>query len=240
LVLWQRKEGKGDFTTGLKPFYRQRGGCGSATLSWARANRRRQRGPAVAMRARWRPASTCVWCVCHWRMGPRSFKMTVSHHSTRPARFHQCKYFFYLFKLPQDCKIQNRTFVSSKIYQSLQHNRLSNEEQLSFWEDVQIPNRMWIRISGCKLSLNLGWIYLGLKLHWKKFGNFHKILACLNIQEYKFRWPYLYAKILCFYISAFWLGLKIKKKDFEFEFQTKLGLYSTNTIDSWEGTVDTL
>jgi hypothetical protein len=71
----------------------------------------------------------------------------------------------------------------------LQGDSLNHKVQFSFWEEDQIPKRIRIKIPGSKLSLNFGLIYWGFKPLWKTFGKFPKILSCLNLEEYKFRWP---------------------------------------------------
>jgi hypothetical protein len=51
----------------------------------------------------------------------------------------------------------------------------------------------------------------------EKIDNFPKILSCLDLPEYEFRWVWLYGKICSFHTSSIGLGLKIKKEGFEFE-----------------------
>jgi hypothetical protein len=48
-------------------------------------------------------------------------------------------------------------FACSKIYQTLQNDKIEDKEQISFWMQVQIRTK----IPGKKLSLNLGQIYWG-------------------------------------------------------------------------------
>jgi hypothetical protein len=63
--------------------------------------------------------------------------------------------FFVYFKLAQICKLPNQTFLSSKILQALYECRLTHYEQPFFWMQVQIQNRVSIKILGSKLLLNL-------------------------------------------------------------------------------------
>jgi hypothetical protein len=51
------------------------------------------------------------------------------------------------------------TILCSKIYKTLQYNRMEDKEQHSFWKQVQIQNRIRTKIPGAKLLLNLSQIY---------------------------------------------------------------------------------
>jgi hypothetical protein len=79
--------------------------------------------------------------------------------------------FFLLFKLSQICKIQIRTFKEYKIHQTMHDGSLNSNEHLWFLKQVQIPNIMWIKILGNKLTLNLGRIYWGFKQLSKNLVN---------------------------------------------------------------------
>jgi hypothetical protein len=105
--------------------------------------------------------ATVVWTdrlVLFIRVGPNALIQLLFQH----------------FKLIWVCKMQKQTFLCSKIYQTLHGNIFNYKEHLSLWEEVEIPNRIWIKIPGSKLSLNLAWIYLGSKLLWKFLVNFPK------------------------------------------------------------------
>jgi hypothetical protein len=49
---------------------------------------------------------------------------------------------FQLFTLPQVCKIQIHTLLCPTRYQNFQGGSLNYKEQLSFLQEVQIPNRI--------------------------------------------------------------------------------------------------
>jgi hypothetical protein len=76
---------------------------------------------------------------------------------------------FLFIQLLVFCKIQKPIFYCSKIYHTLQGSSLNYQEKPSFFENVEIHNRTWIKNLGSKLSLNLGWIYWGFKLVWKNW-----------------------------------------------------------------------
>jgi hypothetical protein len=61
----------------------------------------------------------------------------------------------YFFQNKQNLKIVKTTLLYSKIYQTLQSDRINDKEQLSFWKQVQIPNMTGIKIPVSKLLLNL-------------------------------------------------------------------------------------
>jgi hypothetical protein len=50
--------------------------------------------------------------------------------------------FFHYSKQSCVCKLQNLIFHCSKIYYTLKCGRLNYKERLSFWKQVQIPNRI--------------------------------------------------------------------------------------------------
>jgi hypothetical protein len=61
----------------------------------------------------------------------------------------------YFFQNEQNLKTVKTTLLYSKIYQTLQSDRINDKEQLSFWKQVQIPNITGIKIHVSKLLLNL-------------------------------------------------------------------------------------
>jgi hypothetical protein len=83
----------------------------------------------------------------------------VTYCGNGPAHFFFSKLFFPIFKLSQICKIQKLYLVCSKIHQTLHECSLNGSKQLSTWKQIQIPNIIWTKISGNKLTLILGWIY---------------------------------------------------------------------------------
>jgi hypothetical protein len=64
---------------------------------------------------------------------------------------------------------------------------MDSMKQLSFWKQVQISNRIRIKIPGsqttCEFELNL----CGVQTCLKKSGKFSKIPICLGLPEYEFR-----------------------------------------------------
>jgi hypothetical protein len=66
--------------------------------------------------------------------------------------------FLQLFTLVPTCKIWKGYFKNSKNFQTLHARRWIKKEQISFWEEVQIPNIIWITNSGNKTNLKLVWI----------------------------------------------------------------------------------
>jgi hypothetical protein len=90
------------------------------------------------------------------RWGPESVYTDPPHCSSWAGPNPLIQMLFYLFKHPLNFKIQTAIFHCSKIYQTLQGSRLNYKEQLLFWNDVQITNRIGIKIIGSELSLNLG------------------------------------------------------------------------------------
>jgi hypothetical protein len=146
------------------------------------------------------------------------FVSTISEWGMTPSPNLIIQTFFLFIQLPMFCKIQNLMWHYSKIYKKIHGGSMIYKKHLSFCKKVQIPNRMWIKILGTNLSLNLDWIYWGFKLPWI-FLKFPKILSCHCLHECKFRWPWLYVKNWIFHTRAKWIDLKLKRKDLKFNFQ---------------------
>jgi hypothetical protein len=78
--------------------------------------------------------------------------------SSRLARltfFFNISRFLQLFTLIPTYKIYKGYFKNSKNFQTLHARRIIQKEQISFWEEVQIPNRHRTKNSGTQLHVNL-------------------------------------------------------------------------------------
>jgi hypothetical protein len=60
-------------------------------------------------------------------------------HCSDPTRYQS---FFVFFKYELSCKLEKPPLYCSKNSQILYSARLEDKEQLSFWNQVQIPNRI--------------------------------------------------------------------------------------------------
>jgi hypothetical protein len=93
---------------------------------------------------------------------------------------------------------------------------------ISFGSKFKSQTEFKLKFLEGKLFLNLNWIYWRFKYFWKKSDKFPKIIICPVLLECEFRLAWLYSQICSFHTSSIWLGLKIKKSGFEFEFKLNL------------------
>jgi hypothetical protein len=121
-------------------------------------------------------------------------------------------WFSIFFKLSRICKLLKAPFCSSKIYQTLDPDRMEDKEQLSFWKKVKIQERIWIKNSESKTTFEFGPNLLGIQTCLGKSDKFPKIFVCPDPLECEFRMTWLYGKIWSFPKSSIWLGLKINEK----------------------------
>jgi hypothetical protein len=81
-------------------------------------------------------------------------------------------------------------FACSKIYQTLQNDKIEDKEQISFWMQVQIRTK----IPGKKTIFEFGPNLLGYKLVWKNLTNSPKFLFALPLQIVNLDWHGCMAK----------------------------------------------
>jgi hypothetical protein len=66
----------------------------------------------------------------------------------------------------------------------LQDDRIKHSEQHSFWKQVQIPNKIWIKIPGSKTAFEFELNLLGVQTCLEKSDKFSEILICLGLPEW--------------------------------------------------------
>jgi hypothetical protein len=74
-------------------------------------------------------------------------------------------------------------------------DRAEDKEQLTFWNQVQIRERIRIKNSRSKTDFEFGSNLLGIQTYLEKSDKFPKILVCLGPLECEFRFTSLYVKI---------------------------------------------
>jgi hypothetical protein len=79
---------------------------------------------------------------------------------------------------------------------------MKDNEQLLFWDQVQIPSIMFIKIAGRKTAFEFALNLLGVQTSLEKSGKFPKILTCIELPKCEFRLGYLYGKICSFHTSS--------------------------------------
>jgi hypothetical protein len=72
---------------------------------------------------------------------------------------------------------------------------MEDREQLTFWKQVQMQNRIQIKILETELLLNLGQIYWRFKLVWKILTNSPKFLFNRTFQIVNLYWHSCMAKV---------------------------------------------
>jgi hypothetical protein len=95
-------------------------------------------------------------------------------------------------------QIMKATLLCSKIYHTWQSDRMKSEEELSFWKQVQIPNRIGIKTPRSKTGFEFELNLLGKQTCLEKSGKFPKILICLDLPKCEFRLSWLYGENLQF------------------------------------------
>jgi hypothetical protein len=70
--------------------------------------------------------------------------------------------------------------MCSKIYQTLQSDRMKSKEQLFFWKKVHILNRIWIKIPESKIAFVFELKLLEVQTCLKKSDKFSKFLFSLT------------------------------------------------------------
>jgi hypothetical protein len=92
----------------------------------------------------------------------------------------------------------------------LQYDIIEYKEQLSFWKQVQMQNRIRSKIPGSKNAFEFGPNLLGVQTGLEKSEKFSKILICLDLLDCEFRLPWLYCEILSFHTSSPWTWFERK------------------------------
>jgi hypothetical protein len=64
---------------------------------------------------------------------------------------------------------------------------MENKEQLSFWTQVQIENRIQTKIPGSKTTFEFGPNLMGVQTDLEQSDKFPKILICLDLLDCEFR-----------------------------------------------------
>jgi hypothetical protein len=173
---------KGEEASAARCFYRHRGASGWQRTLWVSNGSRCKAGPRRDTVHVGNPCfGRCrTWVWSFWsRPGPlfnRAGPNLLTHS------------FFFYSKLAQICKLQNRPFLSFKVFQDLHECTRMNYEQLYFWKKVKIRNIIWIKNLGIKLLLNLSQIYLMFKHDWKNLINSIKFLFSLTFQNVNLDW----------------------------------------------------
>jgi hypothetical protein len=106
-----------------------------------------------------------------------------------------------------------------KNYQIFHADRVEDTEQLSFLNQVQIRNKIWIKNPGIRTVFEFDWNLLVIQTGLEKSDKFPKIPIYLDLLECEFRLAWVHDKISRFHTLPWWLGLRIKEKGFEFEFK---------------------
>jgi hypothetical protein len=75
-------------------------------------------------------------------------------------------------------------------------------EQISFWKQVQIPNKILIKIPGSKIAFEFAMNVFEVQKCLEKSGKFPNILTYLGIPECEFRLALLHGKICSFHTSS--------------------------------------
>jgi hypothetical protein len=166
----------------------------------------RERGEAVPHVGNKAPASSrtvAPWCTavystlgCWWVGLGRGFESGMGWTSMgctapRPGPLNSISYFS---KLNWIYKLWKPHFCCSKIYKTLESDRTKDKEQISFWKEVQIPNRIWIKILGSKTGFEFALNLFEVQTCLEKSGKFPKILTCFGLLECEFRLAWLYGK----------------------------------------------
>jgi hypothetical protein len=72
---------------------------------------------------------------------------------------------------------------------------IEDKEQLSFSNQVQIQNRIWIKNPWRRTVFEFDWNLLGIQTCLEKSDKFLKIRIYLGLPEYEFRLAWLHDKI---------------------------------------------
>jgi hypothetical protein len=116
---------------------------------------------------------------------------------TRPTKLD----FFYFYNLNLICKLWKPHFWSSKIYQTFKSDRMRDSEELYFLDQVQIPNRILVKILGSQTAFEFELNLFEVQTCLEKSNKFPKIHICLGLQECEFILAWLYGKICNFHPS---------------------------------------
>jgi hypothetical protein len=104
--------------------------------------------------------------------------------------------------------------VLQKNYQILHADRMEDKEQLSFSNQVQIWNRIWLKNPESRTVFEFDSNLLGIQTGLEKSDKFPKFPIYLDLLEYEFTSAWLHDKIWRFHTRPWWLGLRIKEKGF--------------------------
>jgi hypothetical protein len=91
----------------------------------------------------------------------------------------------------------------------LQSDRIKDKEELSFWKQVQISNKIWSKIPGSQTTFEFELNLFEVQTCLENSVKFPKILTYLGLTECEFRLGWLYGKTYSFHTSSIWLGLQI-------------------------------
>jgi hypothetical protein len=72
---------------------------------------------------------------------------------------------------------------------------MEDREQLSLLKQVQIQNRISVKILGSKTTFEFGTILLGVQTSLENTDKFRKILICFDLPKCEFRLTWMYGEI---------------------------------------------
>jgi hypothetical protein len=78
---------------------------------------------------------------------------------------------------------------------------MKDSEELSFWHQVQIPNKILVKIPGSQTSFEFELNLFEVQACLEKSNKFPKIHICLGLPECEFILAWLYGKICSFHPS---------------------------------------
>jgi hypothetical protein len=81
-------------------------------------------------------------------------------------------------------------------------DRIEDKEKRSFWNNVQIRNRILIKNPGSRTDFEINLNLLGIQTYLENSYKFPKILIYLSLPEYEFRVTWLYGKIQSFHACS--------------------------------------
>jgi hypothetical protein len=140
-----------------------------------------------------------------------------------------------IIEMIQTCKVWNWYFHTSKKFQNWHGGRIVQMEQLSFWEGVQLPNKMWIINWGSKSNLNLVWLLKGFKPFGEKSINSIKFCLDMIFNTMNLDWLTCIPKFKVSLQVLNGLKRKIKRDQIWIWNPFDLMFYYANTIETLKG-----
>jgi hypothetical protein len=144
-------------------------------------------------------------------------RSSISLHYSWPSPLNLISFFF--LNWTKFVNYENPTYTAQKFTKHCNLIEWKIWKNFLFWGQVQIQNIIWIKIPGSKTTFEFKLNLLEAQACLEKLVNSLKFLLALSLQNVNLDWYSCMEKNCSFHTSFIWLGLKIRKRGFEFEFK---------------------